>query len=370
MRVLDALEFGGEPLLDLSSDPNFEFVRADIRDRRAVTEALRGTHAVAHLAAIVGDPACSKRPDLARSVNLSATTELYELAQSCGTRRFVFASTCSNYGRMLDPKTYVDETAPLEPISLYAETKVAAERFLLSQPLGARCIPTCLRFSTVYGLSLRPRFDLTLNEFTKELALGRELLIYGKQFWRPYCHVHDLARSVVTVVQAPEEAVAFEVFNVGDTSQNFTKGMLVESILREVPNGRVRYIEKDEDPRDYRVSFEKIGSDSRAGVLSTDIALNYAEEAVVDRSVEPPASVEDVVIVHLAAFPGFFMTLLGPKFLQEYYRCVVEYHGGLVLTETDNSRTVGFVSGFIDPASFYVELKASSAESVGRYPAT
>jgi nucleoside-diphosphate-sugar epimerase len=118
--------------------------------------------------------------------------------------------------------------------------------------------PTCLRFSTVYGMSPRIRFDLTVNEFTRELVLGKELLIFGEQFWRPYCHVNDLARSAITVLEAPESSVAYEVFNVGNTEENYQKKMIVDAIVAQVPTAEVKYVRKDDDPRDYRVNFSKI----------------------------------------------------------------------------------------------------------------
>ena len=102
------------------------------------------------------------------------------------------------------------------------------------------------------------RFDLTVNEFTKELALGRELVVFGEQFWRPYCHVSDYARAILTVLNAAEDQVAFAVYNVGDTAQNFTKKMIVDELLGQIPDGKVRFVSKEEDPRDYRVNFEKI----------------------------------------------------------------------------------------------------------------
>src|SRR5690606_5919552 len=183
---------------------------------------------------------------------------LYDVANEKGAQKFVFASTCSNYGKMDDPSAFVTEESKLAPISIYAETKVATEQYLLSQHKSNNCKPTCLRFSTVYGLSLRPRFDLTVNEFTKELALGRELVVFGEQFWRPYCHVYDLARSVVKVIESPEEQVAFDVFNVGDTAENYQKQMIVDEIIKQIPNAKVKYVSKNEDPRDYRVNFSKI----------------------------------------------------------------------------------------------------------------
>lgn len=258
VRVIDKLSFGGEPLLDWLNHPQFEFVKGDIRNEADVTAALQGVDAVAHLAAIVGDPACAQEPELARATNYDASVQFYNLAEKAGAKRFVFASTCSNYGKMEDPEGYVNEDSQLAPVSLYAETKVAVEKFLLGQERGNTCKPVCLRFSTVYGISMRPRFDLTVNEFTRELALGRELVVFGEQFWRPYCHVVDLARSVVAVLEAPEEKVAYDVFNVGDTAENYQKKMIVDAILEQLPDSRVKYVSKNEDPRDYRVNFSKI----------------------------------------------------------------------------------------------------------------
>ena len=258
VRVLDNLSFGGESIVDLLNDDRFEFIKGDVRNKEDLTKAVQGVDYVAHLAAIVGDPACRKFSDEAREINLKGSKRLYEIANEHGVKRFVFASTCSNYGKMDDPDAYVHEDSTLAPISLYAETKVETEKFLLGQPKSNGCKPTSLRFSTVYGLSPRPRFDLTVNEFTRELALGRELVIFGEQFWRPYCHVVDLSRSVIEVIEADEEKVAFDVFNVGDTDENYQKEMIVNEILKVIPDGKIKYVQKDEDPRDYRVSFEKI----------------------------------------------------------------------------------------------------------------
>lgn len=258
VRVIDNLSFGGEPIIDLLNHDRFDFVKGDIRNPEDAQKAVEGMDYVAHLAAIVGDPACAVNPDLTRSINIDGAQLMYETANRNQVKKFVFASTCSNYGKMKDPNAFVNEDSELAPVSLYAETKVAFEKFLLGQDKNNVCKPTCLRFSTVYGLSLRPRFDLTVNEFTKELSLGRELVIFGEQFWRPYCHVIDLARSVMAVIEASDEQVAFDVFNVGDTSENYQKQMIVDEIKKFIPDASVKYVQKNEDPRDYRVSFEKI----------------------------------------------------------------------------------------------------------------
>jgi nucleoside-diphosphate-sugar epimerase len=260
VRVADSLRSGGESLLELIEKNNFRFHRVDVRNRSEMADVIKGCRSVVHLAAIVGDPACRKEPELAVDTNVKASKRLYETANEMKCGRFVFASTCSNYGRMSDPGMYMTEESPLAPVSLYAETKVEFEKYLLGQSRENPCKPTCLRFSTVYGHSPRIRFDLTVNEFSKAMYLGRELEVYGEQFWRPYCHVSDLARSIALVLQSPPEKVGFEVFNVGDTAENYTKKMLVEEIRKKIPDAKVKYVPRNEDPRDYKVGFEKIRS--------------------------------------------------------------------------------------------------------------
>ena len=261
VRVLDSLAHGGDSLLGAWCHPGFEFVRGDVRDHATVKAAVSGRDAVVHLAAIVGDPACARNPDLARAVNLDASLQLIEESQTAGVERFVFASTCSNYGKMKDTDAYVDEESELSPVSLYAETKVAVELALLKSPLGNGWSPTPLRFATVYGVSPRMRFDLTVNEFTMEMLTRKHLKVFGEQFWRPYVHVRDAARGIATVLQSPIEKVRGRVFNVGATDQNFQKQQLVKLIQPYAPDAVVEYVRKTEDPRDYRVSFSRIAGE-------------------------------------------------------------------------------------------------------------
>jgi nucleoside-diphosphate-sugar epimerase len=159
---------------------------------------------------------------------------------------------------MADPDSFVVETSELNPVSLYAELKVKFEKYILEQRKDSKMCSTALRFSTVYGFSPRIRFDLTVNEFTRNATINGEQEIWGQQFWRPYCHVDDLARSVVLVLESPEEKVRANVFNVGSTEENYSKGMLIEEVCKVVPNVKVNYVELNEDPRDYRVNFSKI----------------------------------------------------------------------------------------------------------------
>jgi nucleoside-diphosphate-sugar epimerase len=258
VRALDNLNFGGEALIDIMLHPQFEFMKGDVRNVEDVQKALVGIDAIAHLAAIVGDPACKKYSDDAYSTNWDGSVALFDAAEAAGVKRFVFASTCSNYGKMADPDSFVTETSELNPVSLYAELKVKFEKYLLEDKKDSPMCSTALRFSTVYGFSPRIRFDLTVNEFTRNAAVNGEQPIWGAQFWRPYCHVDDLARAVVLVIESDEAKVKANVFNVGSTEENYNKGMIIEEVCKVVPNVKVDYVEMNEDPRDYRVNFDKI----------------------------------------------------------------------------------------------------------------
>jgi nucleoside-diphosphate-sugar epimerase len=283
VRVLDCLLHGGESLLGVWAHPCFEFIPGDVRDRSARQTALYGVEAVVHLAAIVGDPACARQPDVAREVNLKASLELIEESQRSGVGRFIFASTCSNYGKMKDSNAFVDEESELSPVSLYAESKVATERALLQSGRDKGWSPTPLRFATIFGVSQRMRFDLTVNEFTMELLTKKHLKVYGEQFWRPYVHVRDAARAIQLVLSAPVEKVAGIVFNVGATDQNFQKQQLVEMIRPYAPDAVVEFVHRAEDPRDYRVSFARIAEGLGFKITRT-VAQGIEEVAHLVRS--------------------------------------------------------------------------------------
>jgi nucleoside-diphosphate-sugar epimerase len=265
------------------SHPEFEFIHGDIRDDVIVRSALKGAAGVVHLAAIVGDPACSRNPDIARDVNLDGSRKLFVLAREAKVRKFLFASTCSNYGRMRDPSALVDETSELQPVSLYAETKVGVEQELLaSAPEGSPSV-TVLRFATIFGVSPRMRFDLTVNEFTMEMLTKRHLVVFGEQFWRPYVHVRDAARAIATVIALSDDRARGKVYNVGATDQNYTKAHLVDLIKPLVPEAVVEFVHREEDPRDYKVSFSTIQKELGYSITRT-VPDGIAEVASLVRS--------------------------------------------------------------------------------------
>jgi nucleoside-diphosphate-sugar epimerase len=257
VRAVDSLLHGQQAVADGLTALGVDVQVGDVTDPAALDRLLAGADAVVHLAAIVGDPACARDPERAHEVNVGGTEAVIDAVVRNGVGRIVFASTCSNYGRMADPTVPIDETGELRPVSLYAEQKVAMEQLLL----GGRAAPasaTCLRFATVYGVADRMRFDLTVNEFTRDLWADRPLEVFGELFWRPYVHVQDAAQAVALVLEADESKVAGQVFNAGTSTENYRKLDLAELITKHLGRGEVSYVSRQEDPRDYKVSFERI----------------------------------------------------------------------------------------------------------------
>ena len=257
VRVIDSLKWGGESLFDVMTDVNFELIKGDLRNHEELKKSLKEIDSVIHLAAIVGDPACKKFSEEAHQTNWESSVNLFKEAEKANVERFIFASTCSNYGKMKNTDEYVKEDSDLNPVSLYAELKVKFENFLLKENINSKICSTALRFSTVYGFSPRIRFDLTVNEFTRNMAIENFQEIWGEQFWRPYAHVDDLCRATVLVLESKKSLVRSEVFGVGDTDENYQKGMIIREINKHI-DGEIKYVAKDEDPRDYRVNFSKI----------------------------------------------------------------------------------------------------------------
>lgn len=256
VRVLDALIYDNSAALDnLTGQAGFSFCHGDMRRGSDVAKAMDGVSDVVLLAALVGDPICRHYPELAFQINQSGTLQFVDRLNDYNVGRFIFMSTCSNYG-LRDSNVEATEESELNPRSLYAETKVHVEQRLLGQARDFSV--TVLRSATAYGISPRMRFDLTVNEFTRELVLGNELLVYDADAWRPYCHVEDIAEAVARVLAVPVSKVNGQVFNVGRVGENFTKRILTELLCDLIPASTIKYRPGVVDPRDYRVSFEKI----------------------------------------------------------------------------------------------------------------
>lgn len=248
VTVLDALRYGGQGLLHCLPEPNMRLIVGDIRDRACVEQAARGCDVVVHLAAIVGYPTCLKYPELARETNVGGTSTLVDVL---GPEQFVvYGSTGSNYGQL---EGICSEESPLNPISLYAQTKAAAEDIVMSTGQA-----TALRFATAFGVSPRMRFDLLVNDFVRRALLDKQLIVYEGHFRRTFIHVRDIARSIVFAIDH-REAMIGNVYNVGHESLNATKADIAEMIRARIPF-YLHYSDTGRDPdiRDYSVSYAKI----------------------------------------------------------------------------------------------------------------
>jgi nucleoside-diphosphate-sugar epimerase len=263
VTVVDSLLFGGESLTSFFHHPSFHFVKADVTEPRAIREAVKGDwekpDAIVHLAAIVGFPACQAvGRQVAWKYNVEATQTIFGQAADLGVGRFIFASTYSNYGLSPDGEP-VTEDSPLTPQSLYAETKIAAEQYLLEQK-DSTCAPLSFRFATLYGISPRTRFDLIVNQFVLEAFTRRELIIYQRGYSRSFVHVLDVVRGIILGLEAEESKIRGRVYNMGTENGNYSKDQIVSLVLKRMPETTVEY--KDltfgGDMRDITVSFARI----------------------------------------------------------------------------------------------------------------
>jgi len=263
VTVIDDLLFGGESLISYLAHPNFHFAKANVTEPRAIRSSLRSDwdkpHALFHLAAIVGFPACQAvGRQVAWRYNVEATERVFDQAITTGVTRFIYASSYSNYDLSQNAQP-VTEEMPLAPQSLYAETETAAEHFLIGQS-DTSCSPLIFRMSTLYGLSPRMRFDLIINQFVLEAYIKRELLIYQRGYSRSFLHINDAIQALIMGLQAPEEKVRCQVYNLGSETGNYTKDQIVELVLKRMPETVVTY--KDMtfggDMRDISVSYKKI----------------------------------------------------------------------------------------------------------------
>ena len=238
---------------------NYNFVYGDMLDSKSIEIQINKVDVVVLLAGLVGDPITKKYPRESLMINDKSVKNVINICSKSKITNLIFVSTCSNYGLIKDNEL-ADENHELNPLSLYAQSKVSAEKFILSLKNKTSINPTILRFATAFGLSPRMRFDLTISQFTHEIFLGNELLVYDAKTWRPYCHVKDFARLIQMVIEANIDKISFETFNSGNELNNATKQMIVNMIIDKIPDGKVIYKEHGEDPRNYRVNFNKVKS--------------------------------------------------------------------------------------------------------------
>jgi len=260
VRVLDNFLFGDDALDPFRDHDRLEVRDGDIRHIEDLSYAMEDREAVVHMAGIVGDPACSVNEQATQAVNIEATKTLVEVCKLHDIERLVFASTCSVYGA--SELMELNEGSFLNPLSLYAESKIESEEIIFHETHGGftdnDITATHLRLGTIFGWSRRMRFDLVVNLLTAKAVLEGDIPVYGGEQYRPLIHVHDAARAFVEVLEAPEETVDHQIFNVGDNDLNYQIKEVGRIVENNVSGAEVRFVEHKEDERTYRVSFDKI----------------------------------------------------------------------------------------------------------------
>jgi nucleoside-diphosphate-sugar epimerase len=271
VTVFDNLMYGGAPLLPFFRNPNFEFIKGDIRDKDMLRQAVSDKDIIVHLAAIVGFPACRENPDLAKEVNVRGTQNL---AEAVSKHQYVlFASTGSNYGALTELTDHVcTEESALHPLSIYGKTKTEAEIIMMH-----RTTCTAFRFATAFGVSPRLRLDLLINEFTYQAVKQKYLVVYESNFMRTFIHVYDMARSFLHAIENMDKMKG-QIYNMGSENLNCSKKQISEIIAKET-GAYVHYADvgEDADKRNYIVSYKKI----RATGFNTTITLEEGIKGLV-----------------------------------------------------------------------------------------
>lgn len=264
----DKCLFGTEPVEPLLDDERFTLIRDDVSNTSMLADAVERADDVVHLAAIVGDPACSENIDDAVRTNLNATVQLKKLCVDAAIDKFVFNSTCSVYGDM--DENHITEVSRIAPLSVYSQTKRLSEESLLNG--GDAFDATVLRLATVYGLTPRPRFDLSINYLTKEAVLNGSGTIFGGDQWRPFVHTSDVVQAIMTVLNADTDVVAGQVYNVGSTEENYQMKEIGKILDDVIPQAKIEVDSSMVDERSYKVSFDKIEKD-----LGFDVGVTIPE---------------------------------------------------------------------------------------------
>lgn len=267
-----------EFLRKFNKNKNFKFYNCDINNEKEFEKISKkeSVDIVVHLAGIVGDPASKLQKKLTTKTNLTSSKKMFQICEKHNVQKFIFSSTCSNYG-IFNSKKLANENSKLKPLSLYAKTKVDFEKFMISRSKKSKMKMVIMRFATVFGVSDRMRFDLTINQFTRDLFYEKKLDIFGQNTWRPYCHVKDVSRAILSVLNTYRK---IDIFNVGNSRQNYSKKFVIEAIGKYLPLKKITYSkQKIIDKRDYKVNFNKIKKELN---FKTLYDLNYGIKEIIN----------------------------------------------------------------------------------------
>ena len=239
----------------IKNSKKVEILNFNITDDLFYKNIPQDVSSVIILAGLVGDPITKKYPELSYQVNYIAIKKIINFYKNLKVK-LIFVSTCSNYGFLKNK--IANENTPLNPKSLYAKQKVKIEKYILSLRNKSKFTPTILRFSTAFGVSARPRFDLTINEFVLYAVCKKKLQIYDHETWRPYCHLKDFANVMQKCIDTDKKIINYQIFNVGDYKNNYQKIEIAKLIKKHIPSFEYEIVKTKNDPRNYVVNFDKI----------------------------------------------------------------------------------------------------------------
>jgi len=218
-----------------------------------IFSAIKNSEVVIHLAEMVGDPLCEKKPEKTFEINFLASITIANICKNLGISKFIYLSSCSVYGEK-KKRSLLTETSKINPLSTYAKLKDLCEKSLIKNS-GTNFQPCIVRLGTVYGDSIRPRFDLVINLFCGLIANNKKITIQGGKQWRPFIHVEDVARALIRIVRAKQKRINGKVFNIA--GENFTLDQIGDLIRKKYPKIKIEY-HNGKDERDYKVSSKKI----------------------------------------------------------------------------------------------------------------
>jgi nucleoside-diphosphate-sugar epimerase len=235
---------------------NFHFYNLDISRKKKIEKLIDDNSVVILLAGLVGDPITKKYPGISKKINENYIRQCIDLCFKKKIKHLIFVSTCSNYGITKSNKM-VDENSKLNPLSIYAKSKIKIEKYLKNKLNKNKVKITILRFATAFGVSNRMRFDLTVNQFVREIFLKNNLEVYDSGTWRPYCHVKDFAGAIYKSIISKQKKL-LDIYNVGSNANNFTKEQLIKKIKKYIRIKKIEYVNKKTDYRNYKVNFNKM----------------------------------------------------------------------------------------------------------------
>lgn len=245
---------------------------------KSIKNELKNTDFIIFLAGLVGDPITAKYPKISNLVNYDGTIKFLKFLGNFKIKKFLYISTCSNYG-LSKSKKKLNEKSILKPLSLYAKSKVDIEKYLLKNKKKLGFSFNILRFSTAFGSSPRMRYDLTINQFTRDIFFNKKVLIYDPNTWRPYCHVLDFSRAVDKILSLKKKKLDFEIFNVGNDKNNYSKLDMLKLIIKVMGKGSYKILKDSKDKRNYRVDFSKI---KKTLNFTTKYDLKYGIKEIVN----------------------------------------------------------------------------------------